>query len=80
MASWLASANYFGYLVGALLCTFQPWIWRALGNPPAPRPTTLVKIGLAATALLTVNTVAASTVANPDTWWEIVLKSGAKIQ
>src|SRR5258705_6243475 len=26
-ASWLASANYLGYLAGALLCTFQPWIW-----------------------------------------------------
>ncbi len=23
-ASWLASANYLGYLAGALLCTFQP--------------------------------------------------------
>ena len=52
-ASWLASANYFGYLVGALLCTFQPWIWRRLGNPPPPRPTALVRAGLAATALLT---------------------------
>ncbi|MDB5945558.1 MAG: putative transporter, partial [Ramlibacter sp.] len=52
-ASWLASANYFGYLVGALLCTFQPWIWRRLGNPPAPRPTLLVRGGLVATALLT---------------------------
>ena len=26
-ASWLASANYLGYLVGALLCTFQPALW-----------------------------------------------------
>jgi MFS family permease len=52
-ASWLASANYFGYLVGALLCTFQPWIWRRLGSPPPPRPTTMVRGGLAATALLT---------------------------
>jgi predicted MFS family arabinose efflux permease len=48
-ASWLASANYFGYLVGALLCTFQPWIWRRLGNPRAPRPTVLVRAGLVAT-------------------------------
>ena len=36
-ASWLASANYLGYLVGALLCTLQPWIWRRLGSPPPPR-------------------------------------------
>ncbi len=26
-ASLLASANYLGYLVGALLCTFQPALW-----------------------------------------------------
>ncbi len=52
-ASWLASANYFGYLVGALLCTFQPWIWRRLGSPPPPRPPAMVRGGLAATALLT---------------------------
>ena len=52
-ASWLASANYFGYLVGALLCTLQPWIWRRLGNPPPPRLPVGVRAGLAATALLT---------------------------
>ena len=52
-ASWLASANYFGYLVGALLCTFQPWIWSRIGNPPAPRATLLVRGGMVATALLT---------------------------
>ena len=49
-ASWLASANYFGYLVGALLCTFQPWIWSRIGNPPAPRATLLVRGGMVATA------------------------------
>ena len=52
-ASWLASANYLGYLVGALLCTFQPWIWRRLGNPAAPRATLLVRAGMVATVLLT---------------------------
>ena len=52
-ASWLASANYFGYLVGALLCAFQPWIWRRLGSPPPPKPTVIVRAGLVATALLT---------------------------
>jgi predicted MFS family arabinose efflux permease len=30
-ASWLASANYLGYLLGALLCTFQPLLWRVFG-------------------------------------------------
>jgi MFS family permease len=52
-ASWLASANYFGYLVGALLCTVQPWIWRRLGNLPPLRGPAWVRGGLVATVLLT---------------------------
>ena len=52
-ASWLASANYLGYLAGALLCTFQPWIWaRAPRLPPVNGPW-LVRAGLVATGLLT---------------------------
>jgi predicted MFS family arabinose efflux permease len=42
-ASWLASANYIGYLVGALFCTFKP----------LPRPTDLVRLGLVSTLVLT---------------------------
>jgi MFS family permease len=53
-ASLLASANYLGYLVGALACTFQPWIWRRFGWPVAVNGPRLVRGGLAATALLTV--------------------------
>ncbi|MBX3587777.1 MAG: YbfB/YjiJ family MFS transporter [Ramlibacter sp.] len=52
-ASWLASANYLGYLVGALLCTFQPWLWRRLGPLPAVNGPAMVRAGLAATTLLT---------------------------
>ncbi|MDP1740168.1 YbfB/YjiJ family MFS transporter [Polaromonas sp.] len=52
-ASWLASANYFGYLVGALLCTFQPWIWKRLGFLPPLVATVWLRGGLVATALLT---------------------------
>lgn len=52
-ASWLASANYLGYLVGALLCTFQPWIWSRARALPAVNAPTLVRTGLVATALLT---------------------------
>jgi MFS family permease len=52
-ASWLASANYFGYLVGAVLCTFQPWISRKLGRQPISHITPLVRGGLVATVLLT---------------------------
>ncbi|HEX2547103.1 MAG TPA: YbfB/YjiJ family MFS transporter [Ramlibacter sp.] len=52
-ASLLASANYFGYLLGALACTFQPWIWGRFGAAPAVNGPKLVRLGLAATALLT---------------------------
>jgi predicted MFS family arabinose efflux permease len=52
-ASWLASANYLGYLAGALLCTFQPWIWARLRWLPPVDGTRVVRGGLVATALLT---------------------------
>ena len=52
-ASWLASMNYLGYLAGALLCTFQPWLWARLkGLPPVNGPA-LVRGGLVATGVLT---------------------------
>jgi hypothetical protein len=52
-ASWLASANYLGYLVGALICTFQPWLWRRFGFLPQVSAATWVRSGLVATSLLT---------------------------
>jgi hypothetical protein len=52
-ASWLASANYLGYLAGALLCTFQPWIWARVRQLPAVHGPWLVRAGLVATGLLT---------------------------
>ncbi len=52
-ASWLASANYLGYLAGAVGCTFQPWLWRRLGWHAAVDGPALVRLGLVATALLT---------------------------
>ena len=52
-ASWLASANYLGYLAGALLCTFQPWIWaRVTRLPPIDAPW-MLRAGLVATGVLT---------------------------
>ena len=52
-ASWLASANYFGYLLGALLCTFQPWIWARFRWLPQWAFSSLVRAGLLATGVLT---------------------------
>ena len=51
-ASWLASANYFGYLLGALLCSLQPTLWSKRGWSPLPSPP-MVRGGLALTCLLT---------------------------
>ncbi len=51
-ASWLASANYLGYLLGAMLCTFQPTLWSRLSMAPL-KLTRMVKAGLATTCLLT---------------------------
>jgi hypothetical protein len=52
-ASWLASANYLGYLAGALMCTFQPWIWARAPRLPAINGPALVRGGLVATGVLT---------------------------
>jgi Uncharacterised MFS-type transporter YbfB len=52
-ASWLASTNYIGYLVGALLCTFDPWLRLRVGMHSAANGPVLVRRGLAATVLLT---------------------------
>jgi predicted MFS family arabinose efflux permease len=52
-ASWLASANYLGYLVGALLCTLQPWLWMRIPRLPALAYWQLVRGGLLMTGVLT---------------------------
>ena len=52
-ASWLASANYLGYMLGALLCTLQPWIWSRLRWLPLLAFSSLVRAGLIATGVLT---------------------------
>ena len=52
-AGWLASANYLGYLAGAVLCTFQPRIWARLpALPPIDGPR-VVRVGLVSTGILT---------------------------
>ena len=52
-ASWLASANYLGYLSGAILCTLQPRIWVQLPRLPVVDAPTMTRTGLALTMLLT---------------------------
>ena len=52
-ASLLASANYLGYLIGAVACTFQPWIWRRCGWSSGVNGPQMVRGGLVATVLLT---------------------------
>jgi predicted MFS family arabinose efflux permease len=44
-ASWLASANYIGYLVGALFCMFKP----------LPNTTAIIRTGLVSTLVLTLS-------------------------
>jgi MFS family permease len=53
-ASWLASANYIGYLVGALLCMLQPWLWARFPQLPSLAFTQLVRGGLLATGVFTI--------------------------
>lgn len=50
--SWLATANYLGYWLGAMACALQPALWRRRGLPPLAH-VTAVRIGLVATVLLT---------------------------
>ncbi len=52
-ASLLASANYLGYMVGALLCAAQPWLWRRLGRSAPVNGPLMVRAGLLATTLVT---------------------------
>lgn len=63
--SWLATANYAGYLAGALLYMALPWLGRRWGH--APGNAALARGGLVATVLLT----AALAVPIPA-WWPLM--------
>lgn len=51
-ASWIASANYIGYLLGALLCFMQPMLWAHNGWTPL-QSSLMVRLGLMMTCVLT---------------------------
>ena len=51
--SWLATANYLGYWLGAMACTLQPWLWARWRVARPLTHTTVVRGGLVATVLLT---------------------------
>ncbi len=51
-ASWLATANYLGYWLGAMACALQPMLWRRWARAPLVHTAT-VRFGLVATVLLT---------------------------
>lgn len=65
-ASWLATANYLGYWLGALACAVQPALWRRWGWPPLVH-TQMVRAGLVATVLLTLGM--ALPWPAPWAWW-----------
>ena len=50
-ASWLASANYLGYLAGALFCKFQPRIWKRVPGLPRIDGPFVVRGGLVVSGL-----------------------------
>lgn len=57
-ASWLATANYIGYWLGAMACALQPWLW---SRWPVLRPvvhTQAMRLGLGLTVLLTLGMAA----------------------
>jgi MFS family permease len=63
-ASLLASANYLGYMLGAVLCTLHPWIWARFASLPHWRYVTLVRAGLVTTGVLTL----AMSLHTPEAW------------
>jgi hypothetical protein len=52
-ASWLATANYLGYWLGAMACALQPALWARWRVAAPLAHTRAVRAGLLATVLLT---------------------------
>ena len=69
--SWLATANYVGYLAGALACMALPWL--APGFYARWHPARLARAGLVATVLLTL----AMALPLPGSWAALRFVAGA---
>jgi MFS family permease len=52
-ATWLATANYLGYWLGAIACTLQPFAWTRWSQLAPWKHVSAVRGGLVATVLLT---------------------------
>jgi MFS family permease len=52
-ASWLATANYLGYWLGAMACAVQPWLWSRIASLRPVVHTTAMRLGLVLTVVLT---------------------------
>lgn len=52
-ASWLATANYLGYWLGAMACALQPWLWSRMRAWPPLAHTAAMRLGLISTVVLT---------------------------
>ncbi len=64
-ASWLATANYLGYWLGAMACALQPWLWARWRLTAPLAHTVAVRWGLVATVLLTLGMATAWPMAWP---------------
>ena len=72
-ASWLATANYLGYWLGAMACALQPRLWARWG-PATPLPqATVARWGLVATVVLTLGMA----LSWPAVWTLLRLLAGA---
>ena len=69
-ASWLATANYLGYWLGAMACALQPWLWSRWRVASPLKHTAAIRLGLVSTVLLTLGM--ALPWAGTWPWWRLL--------
>jgi MFS family permease len=72
-ASWLATANYLGYWLGAVACALQPRLWARWGLATPLPQATVARWGLVATVVLTLGMA----LSWPAVWTLLRLLAGA---